>query len=323
MTELDEKTFDTRLMSSAETKAEIASFYALTRQWRSATEFSEAAVKDDPRSALAHETLGFAKLQSGDDSGAVAELSQAFDLDSKLYRSLFAKTMLSRVARADSPADVAAFRAQLMKVLDLNPQSAPAFVELAKLDAATGDLTHALAEARTAEKLEPWRAGYHLLSGRILLRMGHGTEAGVNAVFVANRWNGADHDESMELWAEVPPAQRAADGPLDIDTPPVADVRSASGIVKSVTCTEKGMDIALDQSGQTATFHYERGTMGFADTLWMGSDHFTPCYHTVGLRAVVHYKTAAGKSDGGDVVTLGFRDDSLAKPKAAVQTARH
>lgn len=302
----DEKEFKIRTMSVAETNAELGSFYSLTGQWQNAVEYSEAAMKDEPNLALAHETLGFAKLHSGNDDEASRELSKAVELDGTLYRSLFAKTMLSPMPHADSPADRTAFGATLMKVLDTNTQFAPAYVELAKLSIALGDLTRALAMARTAEKLEPSRAGYHLLSGRILLRMGHAPEAAAHAAFVANRWSGPDRDEAMELWDEVPSDKRPANGPVDT---PLGELKSANGIVKAVACSEKGMTLTLDQSGIPLTLHQQTSIVGFSDTLWVGREHFTPCYHTTGLRAVVRYKQSSDAAYGGEIVSLGFRDD--------------
>ena len=57
--------------------------------------------------------------------------------------------------------------------------------------------------------------------------------------------------------------------------------------------------------------------MGFSDTLWVGRDHFTPCFHVDGLRAVARYKVSADKSYTGDMVILGFRDNLASSVKAA------
>jgi Tfp pilus assembly protein PilF len=200
----DEKNVSSRTMTLAETKAELGSFFATTHHWKEARESAETAVKDDSKLALAHEVLGFVSLHEGKDQDAVNEFSQALELDNHMYRSLFTKTMLLRLAHSTSTADREAFGVALTKVLDLNSQFAPAFVELAKFSVAQGDLNRALALARTAEKLEPSRAGYHLLTGQILLRMGHPAEAATYATYVASRWQGPDHDEAMELWGNVP-----------------------------------------------------------------------------------------------------------------------
>jgi tetratricopeptide (TPR) repeat protein len=320
LAQADEKKFSSRTMTLAETEAELGSFFAMTRRWKEARESAEAAMRDNPKLALAYEVLGFISLNEGKDQAAVNEFSQAVELDNQMYRSLFAKTMLS-LAHSTSAGDREAFRAAMTKVLDLNSQYAPAFVELAKSSLGQGDLNRALALARTAEKLEPSRAGYHLFTGQILLRMGHPTEAAAYAAYVASRWQGPDHDEALELWDKVPASQRPAEGP---PAEPVGDdVRSAEGAVRSVSCDDRGGALTLEQGSQVLTFRYENGIMGFSDTFWEGNDHFTPCYHMTGVRAVVRYKPASNKSYAGDTVSIGFRDDLPASQNPGADGTQH
>jgi hypothetical protein len=149
--------------------------------------------------------------------------------------------------------------------------------------------------------------------------MGMGAEAAAHAAYVANRWTSVDHDEAMELWNSVPTTQRPAEGPSDSMS---TDTLSAEGIVKSVSCDAKAMTLTLDQSGKPAVFNLKGAEGGFADTLWVGRDHFTPCFHVTGLRAVVRYKTGVDKSSIGDVVSWAYRDD-LPPPTATAETAQH
>ncbi|HUM03940.1 MAG TPA: DUF1570 domain-containing protein [Terriglobales bacterium] len=303
---IDEKSFSARALTVPETEAELGSFYLTTHQWKLAQEVSETAAKEDPKSAIAHENLAFVALQHGKDDEATREFSRALELDDHLYRSLFARTMLSSLPHGTSHEEREAYRSALMKVLDGNPLFAPVFVELAKSVAAEGDLPRALALARTAEKLEPSRAGYHLLTGQILLRMGQTADAAAHAAYVADRWEGPDHDEALELLARVPLAQRPPDAPSDSPAP---DVLTAEGIVKSVVCNDRGSEITIDRSGQPLTFTVKGVSGGFSDTLWVGEDHFSLCYHITGLRAVFRYKAGADKATVGQLLSWGIRDD--------------
>ncbi len=274
----------------------------------------EQALKQDPRLALAHQEMGFIFLQQGKDDDAVREFEQALDLDKRMYRARFAKAMLSPVAHSKTAADEQAFRLDLQKVLEINPQFAPAYVELAKLDVAQGDAAKALGLALKAEKIEPWRAGYHLLTGQILLRVNRTAEAASYAVYVADHWGNPDHDEAMELWNLIPVAERPAQGPAPI--PKVDGISRAEGIVRSVTCSENDMALIIEKDGKPLRFHLQHASGGFADTLWFGEDHFTVCYHTTGLRTVVEFKPVQDKSYDGEVVMFGFRDD-LPGPSAS------
>jgi len=315
----DDKSFASRTMSLAETEAEIGSFFLFTHQMKAAEEESEAAAREDPKSALAHENLALVALQQGKDEEASREFSRALELDERMYRSRFASTMLSPLPSASSAEGREAFRSALMKVLDGNGLFAPAYVELAKSLAAEGNLQRALDFSRTAEKLEPSRAGYHLLTGQILLRAGQSADAALHAVYVASRWEGSDHDEAMELLSRVPALQRPADAPSDT---PAGDLLTVEGPVKSVICDANGPVLTIDHGGQPLIFPLKGVTGGFADTLWFGSDHFTLCYHLTGLRAVIRYKAAAEKAAIGEVASWGIRDDLPSVPVPATDSRR-
>ncbi|HXZ29459.1 MAG TPA: hypothetical protein VEG08_15800, partial [Terriglobales bacterium] len=57
---------------------------------------------------------------------------------------------------------------------------------------------------------------------------------------------------------------------------------------------------------------------GFSDTLWYGADHFSPCRHVQGLRAIVRYRPSSG-GDAGEIAALELRVD-LPEPPAPPTT---
>ncbi len=303
-TQVEPRDYAVRKMSLAETQAELAAFHAISRQFDESRQLAEAALKAEPSLGLAHQELGFALFNEGKDEEALHELSQAVDLDGKLYLALFAKTMMA--PKPTTAEEQTTFRESLMKVLAVNPRFAPAYVELARLNAELGDLNAALQMALKAEGSEPFRAGYRLLTGRILVAMGRYADASARAAFVAARWNGADHDEALELWNSIPEGSRTGDAPAPSIVP--KDVMVADGMVKSVTC--KAMDFTLEEesTGKTLMFHSKGFPVWYSDTLWVGRDHFTPCYHVTGLRAVTRYRAGADKAYG-DLMMVGFRDN--------------
>jgi tetratricopeptide (TPR) repeat protein len=302
-----EKDYSGRQLSLGETQAEFAAFHMLSRQYDLVKDLAQSALKTDPKVALAHEDLGFALFNEGKDEEASREFSQAVELDPKSYIALFTKTMLSPISRSDAPADQASFQEALQKVIALNPRFAPAYVELAKLDLARGQAEAALPLAQKAEGLEPFRSGYHVLTGQILLRTGHPSEASARAAYVAERWGGPDRDEAMELWKAIPVDKRG--GQILVDRPLPPDVLVSEGIVKSVACKDQSFTVTLESEGKTLTFHRQGFAVGYSDTLWVGRDHFTPCFHVDGLRAVASYKVSADKAYAGDLMTVGLRDN--------------
>ena len=274
-------------------------------------------MKDDPKLGLAHEDMAFLNFAEGKDSDAVREFGQAVALDPKLYLSLFSQTMMSPAVRSDAPADQAEVERALLKVLEQQPQFAPALVQLARLYVRQGKMDRAYAVARRAEQLEPARAGYHLLSGRILQLRGQGADAAEFARYVASRWQGPDHDEALELWNSVPAAQRPSGEPI---TPSmIAGTEVAEGVVKSVHCRknaeadnneEQKFTLVIDQGGHELSFQPKGGFgVGYSDTLWWGRDHFTSCLHIEGIRAVVHYKPSSDPKYAGELARLDLRDD--------------
>ncbi len=310
----DEKEFKSRRMSAAETEAELGSYHLWSHARELARPLIEQALKDDPKLGLAHEDMAFLNFAEGKDEDAVREFTQAVALDPKLYLSLFSSTMMSPVARSDAPADQAEFESALLKVLDQDPQFAPALVQIARLYVRQGNLERAFGIARKAESLEPARAGYHLLSGRILQMMGREKEAAGFARFVASRWSGPDHDEALELWNNVPAAQRPSGEEMIASV--VAGTQVVEGPVKSVHCGHSAEDedqkytLVIEKDGHELAFQPKGGFgVGYSDTLWWGRDHFSSCLHIKGIRAVVHYRPSADPKFAGELARLDLRDD--------------
>jgi len=253
--QIDENTFSSRTLSVAETETELGGFYLWNHNLPAARVQVEQALKDDPKLGLAHENMGFLDFTDGNSAEAAKEFAQAFALDDTRFLSLYYKTMLSPQATSNAVDDMNAFGASLGKVLQINPDFAPAYVQLARLALRENDLASALAVARKAEELEPSRAGYHLLTGQILRRMGKGADAAVSAKFVADRWYGPDHDEAVELWNSVPAEQTPAGESISEMLP--KDTKTVEGTVQSINCADRDQEWAfvLNHGGQTLAFH--------------------------------------------------------------------
>jgi hypothetical protein len=342
--QIDEKSFSSRTLSLAETKAELSGFHLWTHDPSGARSLAEQAIKDDPKVGLAHEVLGFANFDEGNDVGAVSEFSQAYALDPTLWLSLFAKTMMSPLATSNVPADQDALHDALTKVLNLNGEFAPAYVQLARLAWRRNDPQLAYGLSRKAEQLEPTRAGYHLQSGQFLLHLGKGADAAVFAKYVADRWPGPDHDEEVELWDAIPADQRPVTGQdgASLETTQVQetwikqtqikDTQVIEGRLTEVSCSpagnppaERGMIFTISHDGKSLRFR-RAGPFGagFSDTIWYGEDHFSFCHHLEGMRAVIRYRPSADASYAGDVAEVDIRDDlpkPMPKAAAAASTA--
>jgi tetratricopeptide (TPR) repeat protein len=319
---IDPKSFAERELARAEADYELGCFHLGTHDSAAGRTMIEHALSLDPKLAPAHEELGYIDFLAGHDSDARSEWQQALAFDPHLYRSLFALTMTGSTFAQQTPAQLHDTQVQLQRVTTLAPHFAPAFVELALLEWRLGAMQQAYKDSHHAEELEPWRAGYHIVTGNILLHGNQPTLAATSARYVADHWFGPDHNEAVDLWEAVPAAKRDEGPVLARDLPPGVEV--AHGLLAAVSCTDApGPDhlkITLtpsDPSAHPLSFTSDgRIMIGFSDSLWWGEDHFTTCHHLDGHPAIVAYKAA--RSGNPQLVEFEVRDDL---PQAALSTA--
>jgi tetratricopeptide (TPR) repeat protein len=318
-----EHDFAVRKLTPAETEAELGAFSVWgTHNFKDASKMLTEAIQDDPKSATAHEALGFLNFDEGKDDEALREFKLALESDNGRYLSLFAETMLSVQAHSDHPEDRAALENAMFRVLQGNSQFAPAYVQLALLYAREGNLKSATGAANMAVKLQPSRAGYELLKANLLLQGGRAKEAGSIAKYVADRWQGPDRDEAVDLWNKVPDDQRTA---LKEETAKEANgVQKIDGIVKSTVCAadspEHKYTVTLNHDGKDVVFRTSKGfEVGFSDMLWYGRDHFSACHHIEGMRAIIGYRPGDGKAPAADLVELELRVDVPVPERSAPQ----
>ena len=310
---IDPKSFSERRLTPAETDYELGSFHIATYDRANGSALIEKALALDPALAGAHEELGFIKFASGQDIAALAEWKQAVALDPTRFRALFALTMTNAQSGDQTPAQVQATQVTLRHITELAPRFAPVFVELAIIEWQQGSLQQAYKDAHQAEKLEPWRAGYRILTGRILLAGHQPALAAETSRYVATHRFGPDHNEAVDLWQAVPANLRGDGPPLAIDMPAGAEV--IRGVLSDVSCSQTAgahrftVQLTPDTpaNAKPITFSSDgRHIVGFSDTLWWGEDHFNECNHLVGLPAIIAYKPQGVA--GGELTAFEVRD---------------
>jgi tetratricopeptide (TPR) repeat protein len=307
------KDFSSRKLSHSESDAEIAGYRLWEHDGPEATGLVDRALQDDPALGAAHEEKAFIYFREDKDEDALREFSRACELDKTLYLSQYFKAMMT--GKRETPEQREALRAELEQIKQINPQFAPAYVQLAILFIADGQGTKALVQSRKAEQLEPSRAGYHLLSGEMLLRMKREKEAAEAARYVAERWHGPDHNEAVALWNRIPAASRPADAVVVEEVEEQS--QAAEGKLRSLSCGEKGKnEVTLQRGDDTMVFKSKgRQMIGYSDTLWYGSDHFSLCHHIEGMHAIVRYRPAVSKDYAGDWLSIELRDELPPEPQ--------
>ena len=202
-----------------------------------------------------------------------------------------------------------------------SPQFAPPFVELALAEWRLGEMQQAYKDSLTAERLEPWRSGYRLLTGRILLRGNQPALAAQYSRTIASHWFGSDHNEAVDLWTSIP-AEKRGDGPAPIIEIPDG-AQAVRGTLTEVSCPvgaskhysvtvqpESPADDKPSGNGQKTPLILgsDQGVrVGFTDTLWFGEDHFSSCHHLTGRSVVAFYKPDG--DNRGTLLELEIRDD--------------
>ncbi len=309
----DPKSFTERKLSPAEADYELGCFHIGARDRSAGRALIDQALAMDPKLAGAHEELGFLLFEAGQDDAARKEWEQAVALDPSLPRSQFALAMSGTPLAQQTPEQLRATQVSLRHIAGLAPSFGPVYVELALIEWREGAMQLAYQDAHKAEQLDPWRAGYRVLTGHILLHGNQPALAASYSRYVAGHWFGPDHDEAVELWQAIPDAQRGPGPPLVLDLPP--NTQMARGTLTAFTCSNTPGDNSLrvtlmpdkPAGAKPVTFTSDgRLIIGFSDTLWWGEDHFTACHHLEGLPAVLAYKPQG--ADGGEVVDLEVRD---------------
>ena len=128
---------------------------------------------------------------------------------------------------------------------------------------------------------------------------------------VATRWPGSDHDEAVDLWNMLPAASRGDGPPLSLALP--ADSTVVRGTIVSTSCDKSGLNLTLQPASPNAIalklVAAGPHESGFSDTLWVGEDHYTTCFHLAGLPALVAYQADAAGVE--KLTALEVRDDML------------
>src|SRR5271168_1097503 len=174
----DEKSYTSRALPAAEALALRGDFYLHTKRMAEAKAALEEAVKEDPKLAAAHESLGTYYFHQHDIEDAAKELQTATELDSKSFLTYYYAAVLNLQQARGMPDEWPKAEASLEKAIALNPNFAPAYASLSTLYLMHPEnQAKALTAARHALQLEPGTLHYSINLGFVLLRMNKTEEA--------------------------------------------------------------------------------------------------------------------------------------------------
>ncbi len=170
-TEVEEEAFAGRELLPAESAAVRGDFLVYQQRYADARSLLEEAIHQDPRSAAAHESMGFLEVQQGHADLAKKWFSEAVKLDSRSYLAhYYYAVMTLREARGGAPPDDAG--KSLRAAIEINPAFAPAYDALANFYGMRGEnLEDARLLALKALQLDPGNIRYRLTVANLMLRM--------------------------------------------------------------------------------------------------------------------------------------------------------
>ena len=165
---VDESTFQVRAIPTSDADAIRADVLVYNDRIKDAQALIDSTLRDDPKSALAHETMGYLKFREGDKQAAKKWYGEAVKLDSQSYLAHYYYATLSMGTEADVHDPV--IESSLRTCMKLNPGFAPAYDALAmyySTDPAKANEAHLL--NLKAISLEPGNLDYRLNAAAVLM----------------------------------------------------------------------------------------------------------------------------------------------------------
>jgi tetratricopeptide (TPR) repeat protein len=164
----DESTFQVREIPTPDADAIRADVLVYNRRTKDAQALLDSTLRDDPKNALAHETMGYLKFREGDIPAARKWYGEAVQLDSQSYLAHYYYATMSMNAVSDGQDPE--IESSLRTCIKLNPAFAPAYDALAmrySRDAAKAGEAHMLNVQ--AINLEPDNLNYRLNAASVLV----------------------------------------------------------------------------------------------------------------------------------------------------------
>jgi tetratricopeptide (TPR) repeat protein len=164
---IDESAFQFRPIPTTDADAIRADVLVYNQRPKDAQVLIDAVLRDDPKNALAHETMGYLKFREGDMQAARKWYGEAVQLDSQSYLAHYYYAIMSMKSGENSQDPE--IESSLRICMKLNPDFAPAYDALAmhySMNPAKVDEAHFLNVQ--AINLEPDNVNYRMNAAAVL-----------------------------------------------------------------------------------------------------------------------------------------------------------
>lgn len=167
--EIADSAYRARAVPEAEMAALQGDLYVHTNRPAEAKAVLERALKLDPQSPLAHESMGFMFYRENEREEAAKWFAKAAELDSKNAMAHYFHAMLQLQEALDSE-KLPHVEASLRKAIELNSSFAPAYVTISSLYVMQDEDEKAVEAAKKAFQLRPGEMMYAFNLAQILMR---------------------------------------------------------------------------------------------------------------------------------------------------------
>jgi tetratricopeptide (TPR) repeat protein len=165
---VDASSFSVKPVSKAEADATRADVLVYNGRTKEAEALLETTLRDDPTSALAHESMGYLKFREGDVAGAEKWYGEAVGLDSHSFLAQYYFAAMS--LQAGGRDHDAAIESSLRASIKMNPAFAPSYDALAMFYASRDEkLDEAHLLNANAIQLEPENVSYRMNASTVLM----------------------------------------------------------------------------------------------------------------------------------------------------------
>jgi tetratricopeptide (TPR) repeat protein len=165
---VDASSFEVLPVSKAEADATRADVLVYNGRTKEAEALLDSTLRDDPKNALAHESMGYLKFREGDIPSAKKWYGEAVQLDSHSYLAQYYYAVMS-LQTGDSNHD-ATIESSLRTSIKMNPAFAPAYDALAMFYASRNEkLGEAHMLNANAIEIEPENLSYRMNASTVLV----------------------------------------------------------------------------------------------------------------------------------------------------------
>lgn len=276
-----------------------------------AKQMLEEALKLDPKLSLGYVYLGFAEVQDKQHAEALADFTQAIDLNPKNSLALYFRAYLASKQEGKVGNDEQ-LEKDLRAAIAISPEFAPPYGMLAYYLSVRGEnLPEALELAKKAVNMEPANSNYLVAMAQVLSRMNRYDDA--HTIAVRARDNARDPGQKMNAEqfltflenekAQTGPYTRKSAVPDTSDKPNpalkdpettsdsagAANLQEASGLVTNASCMD-GLKFEVATDSGPLTLHSKPGVQLMFLSKSDSAAQFNPCTQLKGKHVTVKYQ---------------------------------